>query len=138
MSVNTKLRKAGVVAAVTTTALLAASPAWASVSATAWNGNSSVALATGTGVNTSYGHAVRGTLYDMASWDGRCARVYSRGYNYFLGYSGAQIEATVCSGGYTGYQTESYWTYGDKVQIKVCAGYMTTYPTQCSGWITAG
>jgi hypothetical protein len=73
-----------------------------------------------------------GTLYDLSSGDERCARVYDRGYNYFLGWGDWKLLKTVCAGGRTGY-SDFIGVYADKVKLQVCAGFSACRQRQIYG-----
>jgi hypothetical protein len=76
--------------------------------------------------NTRLGKRITGLLIDTAPNDARCTRVYSRGRNLLLGYTAWKLNKTVCAGGLSTFQSERYLLYGDRVQVKLCAGTATT------------
>ena len=74
--------------------------------------------------NTNTEH-LSGTLYDDSASDGKCAKVYDQGYNYFLGWGSWKLLATQCGGGHRSY-SDGIYVYSDHVNLKVCAGNSTS------------
>jgi len=74
----------------------------------------------------SWGDINGGWLYDTNRYDGRCARLYERGYNYALQYTSWHKIAEVCAGGSVRIPAVHYSGYSDHVDVKVCAGTVTS------------
>jgi Mn2+/Fe2+ NRAMP family transporter len=60
-------------------------------------------------------------IYDMRN-NNACARVYTRGYNYFLGWGGWKEKKTACNSGISSF-SENFALYSDHVEIMICDGY---------------
>lgn len=71
---------------------------------------------------SAYTGRTTGTLYDLKRNDAKCARVYSQGFNWTLGWGGWNLEKTVCAGGWANFSHRPF-AYSDKIDLIVCTGY---------------
>jgi hypothetical protein len=69
----------------------------------------------------SYRGRLSGRVHDTRS-DGKCARVYDRGRNYFLGWGSWKLLGTSCGAGSSVSYGERITVYSDQIEVKVCAG----------------
>lgn len=106
-------------AAIAAMGLTQVTPAHAATSAT-------TVSVTGAKANVSYTPGGMGTvsakLYDTNASDAKCARFYTRGYNYILGWGGWQLKGTACAGSTLSIGSDRFYAYSDHVEVKVCAG----------------
>jgi hypothetical protein len=125
-------RLATVTAAFITLLVTVAGPAQAGSWVNVWQNGTIYGYGTGTVYQKWNGVQANGFVNDVGPADGRCVRVYVRGYDMLLGYTGAKLEGTACGTGSSAYWlSDTYTAYSGRLEMKVCAGYIGGV---CSPW----